>query len=127
MRNFGVVSLVSCWSKSLEYIRWLGRLVTLPDRVVACGFSPSSSTGGAISSYLVAQGLELVLALSVVGQLSHPVVWLFLPAGMYRISFLGHGRVLWHSEASLSVGDSVIFGALLGPYPELLLIGFLRC
>ena len=76
---------------------------------------------------VVVRGRELALVLSVVGRLSHPVVWLSLPAGMYRISFLGHGRVLWLSEASLSVGDSMIFGALLGPYPELLLIGFLRC
>ena len=60
---------------------------------------------------VVVRGRELALVLSVVGRLSHPVVCLSPPAGMYRISFLGHGRVLWLSEASLSLGDSMIFGA----------------
>ena len=80
-----------------------------------------------LSPGVVARGLELVLVLSVVGQLSHPVVWPSPPAGMYRISFLGRGRVSRLLIAFLSVGDLVIFGAFLGPYLELLLISFLRC
>ena len=120
-----MASRVSCWLKSLVYIRWLGCLVTLPDRVFACGFPVLQL--GVPPPGVVVRERELALVLSVVGRLSHPVVWLSLPAGRYRISVLGHGRVSRLSVAFLSVGDSVIFGALLGPYPELLLIYFLRC
>ena len=76
---------------------------------------------------VVVRGHVLALVLSLVGRLSHPVARLPLPAGMYRISFLGHGRVSRLLIAFWSVGDLVIFGTLLGPYPELLLIGYLRC
>ena len=82
---------------------------------------------GVLPPGVVVQGHGLALVLSVVGRLSHPVVWLSPPAGMCRISVLGRGRVSRLSIAFLSVGDLVIFGALLGPYLELLSIGFLRC
>ena len=83
---------------------------------------------------VVVRGRVLALVPSLVGRLFHPVARLPLPAGMcrttflvhvFRTSFLVHGRVLGLSIAFWSMGDLVIFGVLLGPYSELLLIGYL--